>query len=202
MSKIFSKSHEEEARRLFDQEGLPFPPLPAPLAAELDQFDNSVFSTRKLEFGPYSVESLVRELVCGKGPQEYAVLGFDGHGNNSWAMHYYVVQPGFAFFIQLPWGGAYGDREKSRHRIATSLEWASAIQSAISRNLSKGMIPSGSRLIVLESSFVPSAWTWLPHPVKNPEEVTWHETDNVLNESATSLIEVLSGKATLGEENS
>lgn len=199
MSSISQQMPVEQARQLFTREGLPFPPLPDDLAANLEVSEDSesVFSTRELRYSPYNMEVLVGELVDGEEPDDYAVLGFDGHGVNSWAVHYVLLQPGLALFLQLPWGGAYEDADENRALIARTFEWAEALQGAIQRILPRGLIPPGWRLVVVRSDFFPSAWTWLPHPSPGADAVDWHETDDVLNQAGIALIDLAEGKRCL-----
>src|SRR5213593_2695569 len=46
------------------------------------------------------------------------IVGFDGHGTNSWAAHYDLIVKSLALFLQLPWGAAYTDPEPGRAEIA------------------------------------------------------------------------------------
>jgi hypothetical protein len=108
MKSATSPSPADEARESFARERLPLPPLHEHLAARLAAAADRVFASRQLAYGPYSLGPFLHELETGD-PGEYAVVGFDGHGMNSWAAHYYLVQPGLALFLQLPWGGAYHD---------------------------------------------------------------------------------------------
>lgn len=42
---------------------------------------------------------------------DYLLMGFDGHGLASRAMHYYLVQGPLALFLQLSWGHAFEDSD-------------------------------------------------------------------------------------------
>ena len=197
MSTVLDQNAAGRARELYTREGLPFPPVPDHLAARLEADGEAVFTTRDLEWGPYNIEIFVQEMVEGNHPDEYAVLGFDGHGTNSWATHYFLVQPGLALFLQLPWGGAYDDPDEARRLISQAFEWAAAIQAAVQRNLPDGAIPAGWRLLVVRSDFTQSGWAWLPHPAPGSDRITWHEADDILNEATSALLDVLDGKQRL-----
>ena len=95
----------ERARALFAAEQLPFPPLSERFAAALREENPHLFATRSLEAGPYNLEIYSLEIEQESAVPDYAVVGFDGHGINSWAVHYYVVEGALALFIQLPWAG-------------------------------------------------------------------------------------------------
>src|ERR1700719_2996338 len=93
----------EQARALFAAEGLPFPPLPERFASALREESPHLFATRASEAPPYNLEVFSLEIQQDPAVPDYAVVGFDGHGTNSWAVHYYLVEGALALFIQLPW---------------------------------------------------------------------------------------------------
>jgi hypothetical protein len=43
---------------------------------------------------------------------DYAIVAHAGHWVNSYAMHYYLVAGRLRLFLQVPWGGANGDRKE------------------------------------------------------------------------------------------
>ena len=106
MTQQYISPNLQQARALFTAEGLPFPELPPTLAGQMQPFGELLFGTRDPETGPYALD-VFRDAVYEQPVTDYALLGFDGHGINSWALHYYLVQGPLALFIQLPWGGAY-----------------------------------------------------------------------------------------------
>jgi hypothetical protein len=188
----------QKARQLFAREDLPFPPVPEALLLQLDEAGEGYFATKPIEFGPYNIEVFIKELVDGNAVPDYAVVGFDGHGINSWALHYFLVERDFALFLQLPWGGAYDDTEQSRRSICETFEWASAFQGLIERKRDSGKIPSGYRLVVVSSDFAARQWAWVPPSESRSEkEIPWQSEGDVLNASATSLVEVLNGTSPL-----
>jgi hypothetical protein len=167
------------AQALFEQEGLPFPPVPNRLAASLRQTPRSefVFATRRLHDSPYSIDPFVQEAEAS--PQaDYAVVGFDGHGVNSWAVHYYLVYEELALFIQQPWGGAYLDAERARVEIAERFHWAAGLQRALRQATRKGNIPHGWQLLVVATGLGHrSGWRWLA-PARNGGNVApWNPPD-------------------------
>lgn len=206
MSRINAPSPTVQARHQFKEANLRFPPLPSELEGRLrftfddDDAGGGVYATRELEFGPYHLEGFVSELVQRKNPGDYAVIGFDGHGTNSWAVHYILVQPGLALFLQIAWGGAYDDPEESRSSIEAAWKWAEAIQGAVERNLAKSALAAGWRLAVVRSEFGRSKWAWMPPAsTEKPQEPNWHydfDGASVFEDSTNSLGEVLQGKVT------
>ena len=193
MNSATSPSPADQARQLFAGERLPFPPLPDHLAARLAAAADHVFASRQLAYGPYSLGPFLHELDTGD-PGEYAVVGFDGHGINSWAAHYYLVQPGLALFLQLPWGGAYHDPDECRRDIAQAFDLAGRLQEDVRRERGRGALPSGGRLVVVSSSFARSGWAWLPASAPGPGVVQWHPTDDALGAAAAALADLTSGR--------
>jgi hypothetical protein len=193
MNSAASPTPANQARQLFARERLPFPPLPEHLAARLVADGDHVFASRKLEFGPYNLELFLSEVETGD-PREYAVVGFDGHGMNSWAAHYYLVQPGLALFLQLPWGGAYDDPDECRRDITQFFDLAGQIQEGVQRDREQGTLSPGGRLVVVSSPFAPSGWAWLPAPAPGPSGLEWHETRDALGEAAAALANLTNGR--------
>jgi hypothetical protein len=154
-------SMNESAQALFDGERLPFPPVPAPLAALLQAHGASWFATRAVASSPYDFDRFVGEVEAQPTLPDYAVVGFDGHGSNSWAVHFYLVDRGLALFVQLPWGGAYLDAEPARAEIAELFDWAAALQARLRIAEAAGKIPPGMRLQVAASRFGRAGWRWL-----------------------------------------
>jgi hypothetical protein len=149
------------AQTLFATEALPFPPVPGHLTASLSQQGQSWYATRALQSSPYNLEHFLMELDKQPDLTDYAVVGFDGYGTNSWAVHYYLVSESLALFIQLPWGGAYTDPEPARADIAAMFEWATQLQERLQRAGALRKIPKGTRLEVAASGFGRSGWRWL-----------------------------------------
>lgn len=156
-----ASANEPTAQALFEGEGLPFPPVPAPLAASLQQQGPGWFATRPLVSTPYDFDHFLAEVQTQPGLPDYALVGFDGHGTNSWAVHFYLVGKGIALFIQLPWGGAYLEPEPARAEITELFEWAEALQSRLRLAESARKIPHGMRLQVAASRFGHAGWRWL-----------------------------------------
>lgn len=154
-------SATDSAQALFDGERLPFPPVPALLAASLQPQGPGWFATRPVDSSPYDLDHFLAELETPPGPPDYAVVGFDGHGSNSWAAHFYLVGQRIALFIQLPWGGAYLEPEQARANIADLFDWAEALQSRLQLAEAARKIPDGTRLQVVATQFGRAGWRWL-----------------------------------------
>lgn len=147
--------------KLFATDGLALPPVPAHLAASLEQRRGEVFSTRELAQSPYALPVFVSEVVEQADTPDYAVVAFDGHGVNSRAVHYYLVCGPLALFIQLPWGGAYTGTDAARAEIERMFDWAAMIQGKVDTALRLGRIEPGRRLVIVASRFSDAGWRWV-----------------------------------------
>jgi hypothetical protein len=148
------------AEDLFTGARLPAPMLPAYLAEALEAHSSKLWSTRPLQTSPYALDHYLDELDRNPSIAPYAIVGFDGHGVNSWSVHYYVVSDAAALFIQLPWGGAYLDKERARSDISGLFVWASSLQDTLQRACDAGNIPPGCRLQVAASAHRVAGWRW------------------------------------------
>ena len=168
----------DRARALFAAERLPFPSLPENLAAQLRQQDESVFTTVDHQYSPYAIQYYVEPLKRGGDSDDYAAIGFDGHGINSHAVHYYLVESNLALFIQRPWGGVYMDPETLRPLIERAFKSAGQLREKMTLAHRMGLALPGRRLIaVLSMSDTYCGWGWSP---VGHENVVWHQTEQAL----------------------
>lgn len=188
----------EKARALFATEGLPFPPLPAELASALREARPNIFATRPVEIPPYTLAAYSLEVQTEPAVASYALIGFDGHGINSWAVHYYLVDDALALFIQLPWGGAYIEPDDARRTIEVVFAWAEKLQAETRRARRDGLIPPGWRLLVVGSHFDDSGWAWVPPPPLGPDAIAWQEGPDVRAAVDKTLADLFAGRARLG----
>jgi hypothetical protein len=187
----------EQARALFAAEQLPFPPLPERFAAALRAESPHLFATRSLEARPYNLEIYSLEIQQEPAVPDYAVLGFDGYGTNSWAVHYYAVEGALALFIQLPWGGAYVDADDGRRTITAAFTWAEKLHTDVRRARQQGLIPEGWRLLVVASEFAAPGWAWVPPAPTDPEAIAWHDDAGLRRAVDSALADLFAGRTTL-----
>ena len=181
---------------LFEGEQLPFPPVPAPLAAALRPQGPAWFATRTLQASPYGLDDFLEEIEANPAMPPYAVAGFDGHGINSWAAHCYVVSDAAALFIQLPWGGAYLDRDPAREEIADVFAWAARLQSKLQLAKQQKQIPTGWRLQVAASRIGHAGWRWLVAGQDNAA-TPWNSAAGMKAATEGLLDDILAGRQVL-----
>ena len=163
---------------LFKGEQLPFPPVPPPLVSALRLQAPGLFSTRPLKPRPYLLAACLAEAAANPEMAPYATVGFDGHGINSWAAHYYLVTDALALFIQVPWGGAYTDAERARADITGLFTWAGELQAKVQLASEQQKIPKGQRLQVAASRLAIAGWRWLM-PGADNSSAPWNEPDDM-----------------------
>lgn len=168
------------AQALFQTEGLPWPPVPEELAARLASQGDYVFATRQLPTGPYGLEFYRAEVLARPEPPPYAVVGFDGHGINSWAAHFFLVVPGLALFVQIPWGGAYADPQASREDIARVFTWSSKLQARLTQCVQTGCLGEDERLVAIVSRFVQPGWAWVSARASANSTIEWKSGQDMM----------------------
>ena len=183
------------AQALFEGERLPFPPVPAALAALLQPQGPGWFATRPVATTPYDFDHFLGEVEAQPALPDYAVVGFDGHGANSWAVHFYLVDRGLALFVQLPWGGAYVDAEPARAEIAELFDWAAAMQSRLRSAEAARRIPHGTRLQVAASRFGHAGWRWLDAG-QDAAATPWNPPAGMKAAMLNELDELIAGRRT------
>ncbi|MCP5306262.1 MAG: hypothetical protein H6953_12545 [Chromatiaceae bacterium] len=125
----------------FKQADLVAQPLPKSLEGHLRTYGDWCFATYEPTAPPYLVEDFIDALLQA-WPGDGLLIAHDGHGINSWALHYFLVLGSFACFLQLPWGGADMDANMGRERIRDAF---AKVEAVIDTRYS-----AGERLIVID----------------------------------------------------
>ncbi len=165
----------DAARKTFGQVGLPLPPVPERFEKVLRQIHPWCFGTRKVSgmamyfFDRYWQEPLTRST------RAYVAFSHAGHGANSYAITYHLVDGPLARFVQDRFGGIYADERRDRRAIKALFRRCAASIAAIDKAKARGLPGPPGRLIVIESPMRGlQAWGWLEHPLQGPEEAkTW-----------------------------
>ena len=131
-----------EVELRFREAGLPSPPVPVALRGRIRARNEWIFSTRTGVPDPYALDWYLDEAAAG-WPADYAVVGHDGHGMASWAIHLYVVSGPVGVFIQVPFGGAYTDDTAAAREIGSAFRAAERLLDA------GGSAPAGAGPVVV-----------------------------------------------------
>lgn len=184
------------ARALYAAEDLPFPPVPEQLETSLKAQRPGWYATRLVTSTPYDLEHFVLEVETQPNLPDYAVVGFDGYGTNSWAVHYYLVYKSLALFIQLPWGGAYTEPAPAREDISAMVDWAAKLQSNLEQAENLQRIPRGARLEVIASRFGRAGWRWIGGGL-DAATIPWNPPDGMLEAILTEIRDLVDGRRSL-----
>ena len=162
------------------------PPIPTEFREELRELDDWLFGTEQaLEISLYDQESFTARATDPE-VKPALFIGHQGHGTNSWALHYYLFQPDLSLLLQMPLGGAYQDEEKCFEKIETTFATLSELFVELAEAKSAGRWPA-ARLFVLESHVNHSRKVWIPRsksPDDEPAEKLLFDVDNrSLNET-------------------
>jgi hypothetical protein len=143
-----------KARRLFEEAGLFLPAIPQELAGRLQEKGKWLFSTREISVSPYDLQHYVVEAA--RVPvEDYAVLAHSGHGINSYAIQYYLVQGRLRLFLHLGWGGVYMDAKVESAKIRACFSWADDLVTALPSVVRPA---PGETLTIVGSDFYGSYW--------------------------------------------
>lgn len=162
MSSI-SNSLLDQMKTRFAKAGLPIPP-------RLDEFGNAWLQINKDAIATcapvatlYDLHAFLNEAEAADSP-DYAALGFDGHGVNSQALHFYIVRGPVAIFLQLKWGNVFDNVSDQLNRIEGAFSLANQLLERSSVAYAEGRFPPGQRMIVKVSDFSESGWHWAGQP--------------------------------------
>src|SRR5687768_13517311 len=121
----------EECRRTFAQAGLTPPPIPSRFEKDLRVIGPWCFSTRPIvAMEMYFFDGYVKEALT-KRPAAYVAVSHAGHGANSYAINYHLIDGPLALFAQVGWGGIYSDPAESSARVNNLFDRIADVISAI-----------------------------------------------------------------------
>ncbi|MGP3967177.1 hypothetical protein [Streptomyces sp. 6N223] len=154
--------------------GLPIPPVPAPLRADLAVLGSWYWGTPDAPgvqpIGPMELYTFAPSLFerlrgDGDGTHDRVAVCHAGHGASSYAITYGLVYRGLVLLIQAGWGGAYMDNDAQAASLAQSFR---SCQGLIDR--AEGREPeAGRHLVAAESELRGTAlcgWAPVEGPVR------------------------------------
>jgi hypothetical protein len=160
--------------------GLLLPPLPRELADAIRQFG-------PMSFGTHDADPADRDgwLARARDPDSPAAVAMNhaGHGVNSYALSYQLIQPALAAFVRQSFGGVYGDQEAERKRfnaIVERLEEVVILADAASRS---SRIQKGHRLVIVIDDLGGGGWERAPGG-------SWQASERPIDDALRSLAAV------------
>ena len=172
---LFGDQALAKAREELGASALPLPPFPADIVPSLRRLGAWCYATRMPEFRPYNFAEFAAAARAGR-VEDIALLAQAGHGINSWALHYYLVQGPLHLFIQLGWGGVYNDEARARAEITACYALAAEIQGLAKEAMARGVLTETHTLTVAISDFYGS-W-WKEETVDPPSDSLFGDSDS------------------------
>lgn len=163
------RSGVQEAQRAFSEAGLLLPPIPQRFASELRTTTTWCFSTRTIDpMAMYMFDRYLWEALTGRAP-DYLAFSHAGHGINSYALNYHLIDGPLVLIVQAPYGGAYmGDAEIEGG--SAQFQRCGALIEAVESATARGLSAQSGRLYVFESGLRSLfAWGWLDQPLADEE---------------------------------
>ena len=142
----------DRARSLFAEAGLPFPAIPAEFVPDFREVDNWHFEANAPQGHPYNLHKYTR-LARLASLNNYVVLAHAGHGVNSYAIHYFLVQKPLCVFLQIGWGGVYMDASKAVALLKRCFDLVEELVSATQAATARGRLNTDDRIVVTSSDF-------------------------------------------------
>jgi hypothetical protein len=85
-------------------------------------------------------------------------LAHDGHGINSYALHYYLVRGPLRLFLQMGWGGVYMDGPKTTEEANRCFALVGQLVPAVEAAVRAGRLRPEARFVVAASEFYGCYW--------------------------------------------
>lgn len=161
-------------RRTFAEAGLTEPPIPRRFERRVSMIVPWCFATRPVDpMAMYRFDRYVREVLTGT-PRDYVAVSHAGHGVNSYAINYHLVDGPLAIFAQVGWGGVYNDAAESSQQVNDVFVRLSRILAAADTAKTRWLARRRGRLLVIESRLRgKSAWGWQDRPLRHGAAQGW-----------------------------
>jgi hypothetical protein len=168
------KTGLDNARETFASEHLSLPPVPERFTKNLRVIGEWCFATRKVDaMRMYLFDDYLNEVLTEKTP-DYVAFSHAGHGINSYALNYQLVDGPLAVIAQVGWGGGYSDKTQDTQQANDLFARCAELISASERAKARGLTGPPGRLIVIESD-MRQEWVcgWLNGPLRGPAVREW-----------------------------
>ena len=161
----------DEATKTFAGAGLTLPPVPSRFANALRVIDPWCFGTRKVSgIGMYFFDRYWKEPLT-RSTRAYVAFSHAGHGINSYAITYHLVDGPLALFVQRGFGGVYSNKQADRRAVNSLFRRCAALVAAVEKAKDRGLKGPPGRLLVVESTMRGlHVWGWLERPPRSAAE--------------------------------
>ncbi|WP_062262784.1 hypothetical protein [Endozoicomonas arenosclerae] len=180
--KLHSNNELEAARSLIQGAGLPMPPIPKTISEKLFRpGDTRYFTSRENTPGPWSLGWFLEEVEFGN-PQNYVMVGIDGHGQESAATHFYLVEEDIAFFHQSQLVSS--TNPELEEDLSDQYQLMAVMAVAMAQAKEKEQIPADSRLIIVRPTYRQPFWGIQPTP---GHPIDWKDAEDALLDASSWL---------------
>ena len=174
----------EAAKALILGSGLPMPPVPKSISDKIFRpSDANYFTSRGNAPGPWSLGWFLEEIEYGN-PEDYIMLGMDGHGIESAATHFYLVEQDIAIFHQSQLVSP-SNPEPEPH-LSEQYNLMATMMVAITQAKRKDQLPDRCRLIIVRPTYRQSFWGVQYGP---GQSIDWQDTGDALLDASGWLAE-------------
>lgn len=142
------------------QVGLPPPPADPGLSERIVQTGAHVFASWQPATPPYAFVELMAE-AWGKAQDGDWLLGIDGHGIQSWAVHWMQRRGPLLLGIQVGYGGAFAPSELDLDAVAGAWDLVGRLNDALARAAALDRLPAGRALVVIDSDLGGGRYAWI-----------------------------------------
>jgi hypothetical protein len=149
-----------EITQTFAPSGLPNPPVPELLLADLVILKPGVFGTRSDTPGPTQIGWFINEFLAGKTERDYLVFGHEGHGINSYAVGYQLVLGPLALFLNVPFGGVYMQNQAIASDLSLHFVQIESLIKLLGQAEREKRLQAGERFIVIIDQ-LKAEWRWV-----------------------------------------
>lgn len=150
---------------------LPVPPIPVEMEDSLTLITPNLLASSRLPAEPWNLNLWLTALEQFN-IQDMMVYGIDGFGVNSHALHYYLIRPHLAVFLQYPFGGIYQE-PANLEEVEEMMVRISALDCLID-DLTDTLFEAGDKLVVVHSGF---AGTHLGVLDSKNQQISWLPVD-------------------------
>jgi hypothetical protein len=141
----------QDLRQRFESAGLPLPPIPAVLEADMRIIGPWTWGTEADPSPAY--DFAVHEQQAIESGADRLLIAHAGHGVNSWALHYYLTVDPVSVIVQVPYGGAHDDADRAVATVGRRFEEIVGLLGSAATATRAGRFEDGTRLVVARSDW-------------------------------------------------
>jgi hypothetical protein len=139
---------------------LPPPPADAGLSQRILQIGEGLFASWEPATPPYAFAELMAE-AWAKAQDGDWLFGVDGHGVQSWALHWVQRRGALLLGFQVRVGGAFAPAELDLEAVKGAWGLVGRLDAALARAEAASRLPAGKMLVVIDTDLGANRYAWL-----------------------------------------